>query len=318
MQKILIVDDEKPVRKLISRVLSSSPWEILTASDGEEGLAAACARNPDLILLDVDMPKKNGWEVLKALRENLRTRMTPVIMLTGYGRVSDKIWGFEHDADDYVTKPFAVEEVRARVENLLRRSQRGFAANPLSGLPGSFALEREVVRRIGDKEPFAFFYIDIDRLKDYNDACGYARGNRVLRETAEVLDESLRQTGGPGNFLAHMGGDDFAALTGPARAPDAAQRIVTRFDEAAPSFYGPADRRRGWLETKDRDGNPRRLPLLTLSVGITTTELRVLDDYDQLIRIAAEMKAAFQSGPKKSLSRFAFDRRADSSSRPRT
>ena len=120
---ILIADDEHSVRRVVARVLGSEQYEFLAAADGDEALALASERAPDLILLDVAMPKRDGWTVLKALRQGARTRMTPVIFLTGSAEVSDQVSGLDLGADDYVTKPFLNAELKARVGGALRRAE---------------------------------------------------------------------------------------------------------------------------------------------------------------------------------------------------
>jgi diguanylate cyclase (GGDEF)-like protein len=277
---------------------------VIAAGDGLEALSLAAARKPDLILLDVNMPLKNGWEVLGELRRSPATSMIPVIMLTSAGTVEDKVGGLGLGADDYMTKPFDHAELQARVEGLLRRHCLALSANPLTGLPGSPAIEAEVSRRIRDKASFALFHIDIDRFKTFNDVYGFAAGDKVLLATAEVIRESV----GPG-FAGHIGGDDFVAVIELEDAPLSAQRLVTLFDEKIPSLYSSSDRARGWIEAADRGAQRRRVPLLTVSVGIATTKRRAFTRYAEAAQIASEMKSYLKSGAARSLSRFAFDRR---------
>lgn len=213
--------------------------------------------------------------------------MTPVIMLTGEGGVDDKVEGFELGADDYMTKPFAVGELLARVDGLLKRHALLLSANPLTGLPGNPAIEAEVSRRLQGGEPFAFFYIDIDRFKAFNDACGFAEGDRLILKTAGLIRESL----GDG-FVGHVGGDDFVALCGLEEAPHAAQRLARLFDECAPDFSRSA-----------------RGPRPTLSIGVATTERRAFASYAEVAAVASELKAYLKSETSRTLSRFAFDRR---------
>ncbi len=302
---IMVVDDELPVRRIVARILDAPSRTVIAAGDGEHALLLAAERRPDLILLDVNMPRKNGWEVLGELRRRPATRMTPVIMLTGEDAVADKVGGLELGADDYITKPFKVLELRARVEGLLKRHALALSANPLTGLPGNCAIEEAVERHIGSAAPFALFHIDIDRFKAYNDAYGFAAGDKVLLATGRLVRECVGE-----GFAGHVGGDDFAAVVPLSEAAFVAQRLVTRFDELVPTFYKSVDAFRGWTEAVDRRGVRRRMPLLTLSVGIASTARRALTCYAEAAQIAAEMKSYLKSGRERSLSRFAFDRRA--------
>lgn len=118
-KKILVVDDEKPIVDLISFNLKKEGHEILQAFDGEEGYNMALSQNPDLILLDVMLPKMDGFTVCRKLREKIQT---PIIMITAKEEEVDKVLGLELGADDYMTKPFGIRELIARVKANLRRS----------------------------------------------------------------------------------------------------------------------------------------------------------------------------------------------------
>lgn len=122
-KKILIVDDEQPIRTLLEYNLKQSNYNTLLAADGEQALMKAEEEKPDLILLDVMLPKMDGMEVCKALRQ--KGINTPIIMLTAKGDELDKVLGLEIGADDYMTKPFSPREVIARIKAVLRRTQTG-------------------------------------------------------------------------------------------------------------------------------------------------------------------------------------------------
>lgn len=118
MRKILVVDDEKPISDIITFNLQKEGYEVYTAFDGEEALKEVYQVQPDLILLDVMLPKLDGFQVLRRLREAFNT---PVIMLTAREEEVDKVLGLELGADDYITKPFGMRELMARVKANLRR-----------------------------------------------------------------------------------------------------------------------------------------------------------------------------------------------------
>ncbi len=314
-QKILIADDDPTIQKIVARTLGAEFYDIFTASNGDDALALAAQEYPDLVVLDIGMPKKNGWEVLAALRCSARNRMTPVILLTGSGSVSDEVFGLDAGADDFIAKPFVADELRARVNSALRRNKLGVSANPLTKLPGSPSIEEEINRRIHDGIPFAFLYIDINNFKPYNDSYGFAAGDRVIRETADILLESVGEQAGGACFVGHIGGDDFVVITEPGRAAHAAQHIVSQFDRKAPGFYAAADKARGYIEAENRQGLRRRFPLISLSIGIVTSRQRILNHYAKVVQLASEMKAFCKADRGGHLSRFAFDRRQDGEGR---
>ena len=123
MSKILIVDDEQDIVELLSYNLEKEGFSIVKAYDGEAALGMVRSKKPDLMILDLMLPKMNGLDVCKAIRRNPETANLPIIMLTAKGEEIDRIIGLEIGADDYVTKPFSVKELIARVRTILRRLQ---------------------------------------------------------------------------------------------------------------------------------------------------------------------------------------------------
>jgi DNA-binding response OmpR family regulator len=122
MQRLLIIEDELPMRTALADVLTAEGYRVLTASDGESGLQRALAEKPDLILLDIMMPKLDGYAVCAELRR--LGHAVPILMLTAKGQVEDRVTGLDAGADDYLIKPFSTEELLARVRAMLRRAQR--------------------------------------------------------------------------------------------------------------------------------------------------------------------------------------------------
>ncbi len=126
MERILIVEDELPMRTALQDVLEAEGYRVLTAADGESGLHRALEEEPDLILLDIMMPKLDGYAVCAELRR--LSNPVPILMLTAKGQVEDRVTGLDAGADDYLVKPFSTEELLARVRAMLRRVQRQTSA----------------------------------------------------------------------------------------------------------------------------------------------------------------------------------------------
>src|SRR5450759_1766185 len=133
MYKILIVDDEQDIVELVSYNLEKEGFKTVKAYDGEAALKMVKLQKPDLIILDLMLPKMNGLDVSRAIRSNPETVSLPIIMLTAKGDEVDKIIGLENGADDYITKPFSVKELIARVRSILRRT-RAISSFTLKGL----------------------------------------------------------------------------------------------------------------------------------------------------------------------------------------
>src|SRR6266852_1703106 len=122
MSRVLIIEDELPMRTARQDCLASEGYRVLGAADGERGLAHALQDKPDLILLDIMMPRLDGYSLCAELRR--RGNAVPILMLTAKGQVRDRVNGLDSGADDYLVKPFSTDELLARVRALLRRTQR--------------------------------------------------------------------------------------------------------------------------------------------------------------------------------------------------
>lgn len=163
-------------------------------------------------------------------------------------------------------------------------------SNPLTGLPGNVAIEREFARRARDGHPSCMMYVDLDNFKVYNDVYGFSQGDRVILLTARSLREALAREGAPGDFIGHVGGDDFVVIAAPEAADAIAEAAVALFAAEAPSLYTPEDRRRGHIRGKDREGRVREFPLITLSIGILECLFETPVTFEDLSHRVASVK----------------------------
>ncbi len=287
-KKILVVDDDPNVGLLVSAVLKKYNYQVVTLYHGEEVLALLKNEKPDLILLDLRMPGIDGYALCKRIREAPDTRDIPVVILSGVSEVDARVKTIELGADDFITKPFDVRELRARINRILKRKSADTSLNPLTHLPGSPAIEEEVQRRIDSGEQFAFSYIDADNFKAYNDVYGYAKGDEVIIRIALLLAEKAKALAGQDYFVGHVGGDDFVLITAPDAAEPAAKAVTEEFDRFILDFYSEEDRRRGFITTMDRQNKTKDFPIMSLTVAIVAP--RTQKPYAKIVESAAELK----------------------------
>lgn len=266
--RILVADDEPHIRRILQFLLENEGFEVYLAEDGSQAWEAVRTFQPDLVLLDVMMPRMDGFAVLDEIRAGYETSTLPVIMLTAKGESADKVRGLRGGANDYVIKPFDHDELLLRVGNLLDVTRREREANPLTGLPGNRAIERETLSRISGNRPFGFMYIDIDRFKSFNDYYGYSRGDLAISYLAGVLISCSRRFGSKDDFIGHVGGDDFVLITTSDNAVELACQIIEEFDEGIAGLHDPQDFERGHLEIENRSGGLEKFPLITLTVAL--------------------------------------------------
>lgn len=290
-RKILVVDDEPHIRKILQFLLQREGLQVELAENGEAALEAVQRFAPDLILLDVMMPKMDGFSVLQHLRGNIQTSWIPIIMLTAKGESSEKVRGLKGGANDYLTKPFNHDELMLRISNMLDWGQVQRDANPLTGLPGNRAIEQELQRRIQSGAAFSFLYLDIDNFKGFNDYYGYSRGDEAISFLARLLTRTVEAEADPRAFIGHVGGDDFVVVTTPEHAESLGQHLIESFDAEVSSLYDPEDRERGYVRVHNRSGAEVMLPMLTLTVALVTGSAEQFPHTARLSDVAAELKS---------------------------
>ena len=307
-EMVLIADDDRDIVRFVEVNLRLEGFEVITAHDGQDALTKALDQQPNLILLDVMMPRMDGYEVCTKLRADGRSAHIPVIMLTAKSLSADKVLGLTAGADDYIIKPFDPMELVARVKTTLRRASEMRSLSPLTGLPGNLRIEQEIAHRMDRGKAVAVAYADLDNFKSYNDRYGFLRGDEVISLFAQVLRRAAQDAAGPDGFVGHIGGDDFVALIPPEAAETFASRVITGFDDRVPTLYDPEDASAGSVELEDRQGQLRRFPIVSVSLGIASSAQRVFSNHRELVATATELKhvAKRQQG-----SSYAMDRRTD-------
>ncbi|GAB4438810.1 MAG: hypothetical protein OHK0015_32900 [Chloroflexi bacterium OHK40] len=300
--RILVADDDPALCLLLRETLQEAGYEVLIANDGDELVRMAQDHPPDLLLIDLMMPLMDGFEAIRQLRNDTRTSHLPMIILTARSASSEVVVEFDTGADDYIVKPYDIDVLLARIRSHLRRAAKLPVRNPLTGLPGNVLLQAELERHLSQGTPFALLYIDLDNFKAFNDAYGFARGDRAIHMLAGVLAEVAPRE----DFLGHIGGDDFAIIHFGGRPEEFCQAIIAAFDARVRELYDQVDLQRGYLRGVDRHGVPRQFGLLSLSISVVSTDNQRFSSVDEISKVAAEVKAAAKSI---SGSSYVFDRR---------
>ena len=239
--KILIVEDDLDVAEMLNAYFRVQGYEVFTVNWGEDGVRSAQTVSPDLVILDIRLPDMDGYEVARRLREERRTHDIPIIFLTEKRDRADRLQGLELGANDYITKPFDVQELRLRVRNALKRVSQGSLTNPVSGLPeGAVVDERlEEAIQMGGQ---AFVLVSLENLDAFREAYGFVSSDDVLRAMSVMIVNTLRETGTPDDFLGHLSATEFILVVNPASSAPLQARLRSRLEQSLDYFYPIKDR----------------------------------------------------------------------------
>lgn len=238
---ILLVEDDPDVSDMLSAYFRVLGYEVIPAYAGEEAIEASRYKSLDLILLDIRLPDIDGYEVANRLRDNRRTEGIPIIFLTEKRARSDRLRGLELGADDYITKPFDIQELRLRVRNAIRRSAQGPLTNPVTGLP-EISLVDERLRECLERESWSTLLISLVNLDFFREAYGFVASDDVLRAVGLMIQNAVRELGNPSDFVGQFSPTEFILVTRPNRAPLLQKRVHSRLNQALDYFYPIKDR----------------------------------------------------------------------------
>jgi diguanylate cyclase (GGDEF)-like protein len=287
--RLLVVEDDNDISNMLRIYFSGLGYDVDVAPRGAEALEKTRQVLPHLIVLDIMLPDIDGYEVCRNLRKSTRTSHIPVIFLTQKDERSDKLQGLELGADDYITKPFDIEELKLRVQGAIRRSEREALTDPRSGLPAGRLIEEQLrftIRQTG----WAFMDIRINYFDQFRDVYGFVAGDDVLRFTAMLMGEVVDELGNSGDFIGHAGGDNFVIITKAETAVNIRNRIKGRFAEEVLAHYNFMDRQQGFIMASNAEGQMEKMPLMTLSVGIVTPAQQAFADIREITELAAEVR----------------------------
>jgi PleD family two-component response regulator len=265
---VLIVEDSQTLRQMTQMTLEERGYTVITANDGVGALRALAEAIPDIVVLDINLPDIDGFEVCKRIKADPRTRYVPVIMATGLGRSGFEVMSIESGADDFIAKPIDPLVLDARIEMVIRRMRRERFANALTGLPSNALTEERLGFLLARRKPFSVIFFDIDDFRAFNSRYGHARGDLLIRHLAEIVLEAVNFAECEDGFVGHLGGDDFVVTCDPDKADEIARTATAAFDSSILDFYEDEDREDGGFVITDRAGEKLRYGPLALSAAV--------------------------------------------------
>lgn len=257
--KLLLIEDDHDVAEMLVMYFSSHRYEVFHTDTGAEGVEVARSKFPALVLLDVMLPFMDGYDVCVRLRQTPMTKYIPVLFLTQRDERAAKVRGLELGADDYITKPFDVDELRLRVQGSIRRATRENLHESRTGLPTGSLVEEEIAQHNGG-QVLIFF---IQGFSTFGDIYGFVTANEVIAYAANVVQQAVAEHGTMQDFVGIIN-DDLMVITYHKDIKGLAQRICERFNQEVRAFYSFVDADRGGVLLHPGTAQEAVAPLMQL------------------------------------------------------
>lgn len=268
IKKVLLMSEDRKLLSSLKIWLESWGYDVSPDLSGNGVVPGILRVSPDVIIMDLSVPGKFDIRICDEIKTDLSTAYIPIIVLIDRPRLRKELLKLRQGVDDYLISPADPLELRTRIEMALKRARHSFYANPLTGLPGGVTIENALKERIESGKKFVAGHIDIDNFKSFNDRYGYVRGDRVIMQTAYMLNGALKRWGTRGDFIGHIGGDDFVIITTPEKYNTVCRNFVCMFDTITLFHYSPEDRKAGYIKCRDRNNSVKKIPLMSVTVAL--------------------------------------------------
>lgn len=282
--RILVVEDDVDIANMLRIYFTGQDYQVEVANRGTDALRLCQKQIPDLVVLDIMLPDMDGYTICRELRTTTRTSHIPIIFLTQKDERSDRIAGLELGADDYITKPFDIEELKLRVKSAIRIHQRMNMTDPRTGLPSSRLIEDQL-RQLMRGDGWTLLLVGIDHLSPFNDTYGFVASGEVLRFTALLLNDVVDELGTMNDFIGHASSDTFVIITMEKNVAPMVEQLRKRFNEEVLTHYNFIDREQGGIRLVDGSF----APLMSLSIGVVSSKTP-FSDIREITEAAAELR----------------------------
>lgn len=246
---VLIVEDDLDIADMLNAYFRVQGYEVLTVNWGEDGVRSCLTHAPDLVILDIRLPDIDGFEVAKRLRNNRKTKDIPIIFLTEKRERSDRLKGLELRADDYITKPFDIQELRLRVRNAIQRSRQGSLTNPVTGLPEGSLVDEALDAGL-ERTEAAAMVVSIQNFGRFHEIYGFVASDDLLRAVSLMVRDAVRDIGTSDDFIGHLTASDFLIITPKSYVSPLRERIRKRLEQSFDYFYSDQDRELGTFRNR--------------------------------------------------------------------
>lgn len=284
--RILVVEDDFDIANMLRIYFTGQGYNVEVAPRGSDALTLCRRQLPDLIVLDIMLPDMDGYAVCRELRTTTRTKHVPIIFLTQKDERSDRIAGLELGADDYITKPFDIEELKLRVRQAITTYKRTNMTDPITGLPRGKLIEEELLQLMRTGEDWTLVLVGIDHMRPFVDTYGFVAGDEVRRFTAMLVNRVIDDKGTMNDFVGNASDESFVVITLAKDVHALLETLRQRFRDEIRTHYNFMDAEQGGVRLSDG----MLAPLMSLSVGTVSSDSQSFSDIREITELAAELR----------------------------
>ncbi len=273
---VIIIDDKGDVWDLaVKNFEKERSFQFVKATSELKDLKQAMLSIPDLVIINEDeLENTNVISLIDFIRKKSEYAITPMILASSSVDKEHRVDILKKGVEFYIKKPLNEEYFFYTIKNISRLISANRCISALTGLPGNIQIDNELKRRISSRETFAVLYADLDNFKAYNDKYGFMNGDEVIKFTSDVMQDAIQKYGIKGDFLGHIGGDDFVAVVNYENARKIGRYIIKLFDNQISQFYTKEDAEKGWIRVPNRKGKLEKYPLMTVTVAMISNKYK--------------------------------------------
>lgn len=292
IQEIYIIDNNNELierlNNIFKNIKNDNDYKFKSVKTAD--LSVALSNIPAMIIIDEDNIEINITELCRTIRSDENNSITPIAVISSNISREHRIEVLSNYIEYFIKKPIDEEYLYYTIKNITSLMYINRRVSPLTGLPGNVQIQAEMKKRLMIKEPFAVVYADLDNFKAYNDVYGFDAGDEIIKFTSKVLLENIHKIEHSDNFVGHIGGDDFIAITGKTDYEKVCKEMIAQFDREVTSFYDADDVERGYVEVANRRGIIEQFPLVSISIAIVEVDNNRFKSTLEIGEVAAQVK----------------------------
>lgn len=274
---VVLIEDGNEVGNLLDKIFEkeNDKFFLIKTCSTTKSIKEALLMIPDLIMINEDsLVNTEITSLIELLKRTQEYSITPIVLISENQTKEHKLEMLKKGIEYYIKKPLDEEYFICTIRNISRLISANRCISALTGLPGNIQIENELKRKMASKKTYAVLYVDLDNFKSYNDKYGFMNGDEVIKFTSDVIQDAIQKYGKKGDFLGHIGGDDFVAVVDYENARKIGRTIVKDFDKEIVGYYTEEDAVKGWIKVPNRRGKLEKYPLMTITVAMISNKYK--------------------------------------------